>query len=189
MSALVLRRAAAAGAVALLAVALATPQAPASAAAAAGPYGRSVTGTVFFPNPVQQTGNQALTDRHDSDGPAFASSYRAVTLQHLDASGSLTGRWVRVKSETGAPVQVAGGALPAYHRDADQFEQVMGYYWVDTAQAYLQSLGFGSELRPVNQRQIELRINQYGSDNSFFRPTRPTSRSAREASTTRRTPR
>jgi Zn-dependent metalloprotease len=45
----------------------------------------------------------------------------------------------------------------------------MGYYWVDTAQAYLQSLGFGSRLRPVNQRRIELRIDQYGGDNSFFR--------------------
>jgi Zn-dependent metalloprotease len=30
-------------------------------------------------------------------------------------------------------------------------------------------LGFGSALRPVNQRQIELRINQFGGDNSFFR--------------------
>jgi Zn-dependent metalloprotease len=40
---------------------------------------------------------------------------------------------------------------------------------VTTAQRYLQHLGFGSGLRPVNQRQIELRINQYGGDNSFFR--------------------
>ena len=45
----------------------------------------------------------------------------------------------------------------------------MGYYWVTTAQEYLQHLGFGSRLRPVNQRQIELRINQFGGDNSFFR--------------------
>ena len=45
----------------------------------------------------------------------------------------------------------------------------MGYYWVTTAQEYLQHLGFGSTLRPVNQRQIELRINQFGGDNSFFR--------------------
>jgi zinc metalloprotease ZmpB len=30
-------------------------------------------------------------------------------------------------------------------------------------------LGFGSTLRPVNQRQIQLRINQFGGDNSFFR--------------------
>jgi Zn-dependent metalloprotease len=45
----------------------------------------------------------------------------------------------------------------------------MVYHWVNTAQAYLQHLGFGSTLRPVNQRQIELRIGQYGGDNSFFR--------------------
>ena len=45
----------------------------------------------------------------------------------------------------------------------------MGYYWVTTAQHYIQHLGFGSSLPPVNQRQIELRINQYGGDNSFFR--------------------
>ena len=45
----------------------------------------------------------------------------------------------------------------------------MGYYWVTTAQEYLQLLGFGSTLPPVNQRQIELRINQFGGDNSFFR--------------------
>ena len=64
---------------------------------------------------------------------------------------------------------MVGGAFPDWHRDVDQFEQVMGYYWVTTAQEYLQHLGFGSTLRPVNQRQIELRINQFGGDNSFFR--------------------
>jgi Zn-dependent metalloprotease len=46
----------------------------------------------------------------------------------------------------------------------------MGYYWVTTAQAYFRSLGFGSTYPSVNDRQIELRINQYGGDNSFFRP-------------------
>jgi hypothetical protein len=170
VSARPVRRAVAAGAVGLLAVALATPATPATAAPEPGPYDRSASGTVFFPNPVQQTGNEALTDMGDSDGPAFASSYRRVTLRHLDASGRLTGKWVRVKSTTGPAVRITAGSIPAYHRDADQFEQVMGYYWVDTAQAYLQSLGFGSELRPVDQRQIELRIDQFGGDNSFFRP-------------------
>jgi Zn-dependent metalloprotease len=74
-----------------------------------------------------------------------------VTLTDLDGSGRLSGRYVVV------------------HRDVDQFEQVMGYFWVTTAQHYLQHLGFGSTLRPVNQRQIELRIDQFGGDNSFFR--------------------
>jgi hypothetical protein len=139
------------------------------AAPAAAADSGTARGTAFYPNPVQQLGDQSLTDQKDADYPALAAAYRQVTLAHLDGSGTLTGRYVRVKSETGAPALAVNGAFPAWHRDADQFEQVMGYYWVDTAQSYLQSLGFGGTLRPVNQRQIELRINQYGGDNSFFR--------------------
>jgi hypothetical protein len=131
--------------------------------------GHDVAATVFFPNPVQTLGDQTLTDRKDSDYAALAPAYRQVTLTDLDASGSLSGRYVRVKSQTGSAVAVSGTSLPAYHRDADQFEQVMGYYWVTTAHHYLQSLGFGGDLPKVNDRQIELRINQYGGDNSFFR--------------------
>jgi hypothetical protein len=139
------------------------------AQAASNPFGASATGTVFFPNPVQQLGNQNLTDDKDADDPVFAPAYKQVTLTDLDTSGTLTGRYAIVKSSTGAAAQATGGAFPAYHRDADQFEQVMGYYWVTQAQHYLQSLGFGSQLRPVNQRQIEVRIDQFGGDNSFFK--------------------
>jgi hypothetical protein len=127
------------------------------------------TATVFYPNAVQSTGDESLVDDHDRDSAAFAPAYRTVTLTDLDSSGTLAGRYVRVKSETGKAAEAVNGAFPAWHRDSDQFEQVMGYYWVTTAQHYIQSLGFGSRLRPVNQRQIELRINQYGGDNSFFR--------------------
>ena len=134
-------------------------------------YATSAGGTVFFPSPVQQLGDQSLTDQKDADYPALQPAYRRVTLTDLDGSGTLSGRYV-VKSETGSPARAVNGDFPAWHRDADQFEQVMGYYWVTTAQAYLQSLGFGGNLRPVNQRQIELRINQYGGDNSFFRPNK-----------------
>ena len=45
----------------------------------------------------------------------------------------------------------------------------MGYYWITQAQLYIQSLGFGSALPAVNKRQQQLRINQYGGDNSFYR--------------------
>ena len=137
--------------------------------AASDPFGHSATGTVFYPNPVQQLGLEGLTDDKDADSPAFAAAYRRVTLTDLDGSGTLTGRYVTVKSATGKAVRYSGSALTAWHRDSDQFEQVMGYYWVDTAQAYLQHLGFGSVLRPVNHRQIQLRIDQFGGDNSFFR--------------------
>jgi hypothetical protein len=150
---------------------LATGGALAGGASAASndPFGGQAEGTVFYPNPVQQLGIQTLTDNKDADYPALAPAYRRVTLTDLDASGTLTGRYVRVKSATGQAAQTVDGSFPVWHRDADQFEQVMGYYWVTTAQHYLQALGFGSALRPVNQRQIELRINQFGGDNSFFR--------------------
>jgi hypothetical protein len=142
---------------------------PGTAAATGTTFTASARGTVFYPNPVQQTGLESLTDRKDADYAALQPAYRRVTLTDLDGSGSLTGRWVRVKSTTGTPARIDAGVLPAYHRDADQFEQVMGYYWVTTAHHYLSSLGFGSDLPPVNNRQIELRINQFGGDNSFFR--------------------
>jgi len=140
-----------------------------SVANAASTPAHSAAGTVFFPNPVQQLGRQDLTDNKDADDPVFASAYSRVTLTDLDGSGGLTGTYVTVKSNTGKPAIAVAGNFPDFHRDVDQFEQVMGYYWVTTAQRYLQHLGFGSTLRPVNQRQIELRINQFGGDNSFFR--------------------
>lgn len=162
-----LRRAMSAAVAVVAAVMLA---ATASAAYATdGSFGSTATGTVFFPNPVQQLGLQDLVDNKDADDPVFGPAYRSVTLTDLDGSGTLTGTYVTVKSKTGKPAQAVDGAFPAYHRDADQFEQVMGYYWVTTSQAYLQHLGFGTTLRPVNQRQIELRIDQFGGDNSFFR--------------------
>ena len=164
---MVIRRATTAT-VAIVAAAWVAGVAPA-AQAATDPFTHTATATVFFPNPVTQTGNESLTDSNDADLPAFAPAYKLVTLEHLDGSGGLTGKYVVVKSSTGKAAVATNGAFPAFHRDVDQFEQVMGYYWVDRAQAYLQFLGFGSTLPAANQRQIELRIDQFGGDNSFFK--------------------
>jgi hypothetical protein len=154
----------------VLTVAAATSVAPAQASST--PFTHIASGVAFYPNPVQSLGNESLTDQKDADYAALAPAYHGVTLTHLDGSGTLTGQYVRVKSSTGTPARAVTGAFPPYHRDADQFEQVMGYYWVTTAQEYLQHLGFGGALRPVNQRQIELRVGQYGGDNSFFKDTK-----------------
>ena len=43
----------------------------------------------------------------------------------------------------------------------------MAYYWVTEAQKYIQCLGFGSTRRAVNKESQDIRINQYGIDNSF----------------------
>ena len=124
------------------------------------------SGTVFLPNPVADLQNQALTDQKDADYPALAAAYHRVTLRDLDGSGRLVGKWANIVSETGAPAYSPTNEFH-YRRDDDRFEQVMAYYWVTEAQRYIQSLGFGSTLRPVNKESQDLRINQWGADNSF----------------------
>src|SRR3954465_12226491 len=81
-------------------------------------------GQVFAPNPVADLGIQTLTDQKDSDyfSALYPQAYHRVTLTDLDASGTLTGAYAKVISETGkAAVDTGGGFV--YTRDQDQFEQ------------------------------------------------------------------
>ncbi len=123
-------------------------------------------GQVFMVNPVQSSGNQNLVDAKDAATAVPGSQYAIVPLRNLDGSGTLTGRWVNVRAETGTPARAADGRF-VYSRQQDQFEQVMAYFWVNQAQEYLQSLGFGSALPPVNAESQDVRTNQWGQDNSF----------------------
>jgi hypothetical protein len=43
----------------------------------------------------------------------------------------------------------------------------MAYYWVTEAQKYIQSLGFGTSRRAIDNRPQAVRIDQLGQDNSF----------------------
>jgi len=131
-----------------------------------GPGLSTGTGQVFLPNPVAALGNQSLTDQKDADYPALAGAYAMVTLTNLDGSGFLKGDWANIRSETGTPAYSATNTF-VYRRDDDRFEQVMAYYWITEAQKYIQSLGFGSTLPPVNRESQDIRINQWGLDNSF----------------------
>ncbi|MEU7553658.1 M4 family metallopeptidase [Streptomyces sp. NPDC044571] len=121
---------------------------------------------LFMVNPVQSSGDQTLTDAKDAADAVPASAYATAALRNLDGSGSLSGRWAYVRSDTGSSAKTADAG--AYSRADDQFEQVMAYFWVNEAQEYLQGLGFGSELPGANDRAQPVRINQYGADNSFF---------------------
>jgi hypothetical protein len=138
------------------------------------PTARSATapGQVFAPNPVADLGIQSLTDQKDADyfsaNPRLRGAYHRVTLTDLATPAALSGAYVTVKSETGPAAANAGSGF-VFTRDQDQFEQVMAYYWITRAQVYIQSLGFGSTLPAVNRRQVSVRINQFGGDNSFFR--------------------
>jgi hypothetical protein len=155
-----------------IATALLLAAAPAAVAAPKPSAGSTAEGQVFAPNPVADLGIETLTDQKDADyfsaDPTLARAYHRKTLTDLDGTGTLTGTYAKVISSTGkAAVNTGGGFI--YTRDQDQFEQTMAYYWVTQAQHYIQSLGFGSTLRPVNERQQLLRIDQFGGDNSFYR--------------------
>jgi hypothetical protein len=135
-------------------------------AAKGGPDTSTGTGRVFFPNPVAYLQDQTLTDQKDADYPALQPAYQIVTLTNLDGSGYLQGDWATVRSETGDPAFSSDNAF-IYNRHDDRFEQVMAYYWITEAQKYIQSLGFGTTYRPVNMKSQNVRINQWGQDNSF----------------------
>jgi zinc metalloprotease ZmpB len=121
---------------------------------------------VFVPNPVQSLGDETLTDQKDSDAAVPATAYHTVTLTNLDGSGFLHGDYATVYSETGNPAFSPSNTF-MYTRHQDEFEQVMAYYWITEAQKYIQSLGFGSTLRAIDNQPQKVRINQYGADNSF----------------------
>ena len=151
------------GVVALTGLVAALTGAPASA----GPVPGTATGSVFKVNPVQSSGDESLTDQKDSATAVPAQEYALVTLTNLDGSGYLRGEWANVVSETGKAAFAPPGGSYVFDRHDDEFEQVMGYYWVTQAQLYLRSLGFGSTLPPVNAESQDVRIGQYGVDNSF----------------------
>jgi zinc metalloprotease ZmpB len=131
-----------------------------------GPGTSTGTGRVFFPNPVAQLQDQGLTDQDDADYVALQPAYVQVALTNLDGSGYLSGDWANIRGSTG-PLAYSASNTFLYDRSDDRFEQVMAYYWVTQAQLYIQSLGFGSTLRPVNMESQDIRINQWGADNSY----------------------
>ena len=150
-------------AAALVSVAVATTVAFAAKPGPGSPTGQA---SVFASNPVEDLGDQTLTDDNDSDAAVPEAAYRTVPLTDLDGSGYLRGRWAEIVSETGNPAYSLSNDF-IYTRSQDEFEQVMAYYWITESQKYIQSLGFGTRFRPVNMEPQRVRINQWGLDNSF----------------------
>ena len=124
-------------------------------------------GLVFKVNPVQSSGDQELVDQDDSWSAVPASEYGAVRLRGLDGSGYLTGDYVTIqKAEGGLAYDRSGRFL--YGRADDRFEQVMAYFWITQAQAYLQDLGFGRRLPGIAQEQLKVKVNLKKKDDSVF---------------------
>src|SRR5690348_14569504 len=150
----------------LAVITLVTGTATSAMAASPGPGSSTGTGSVFVPNPVQSLGDESLTDQKDADAAVPAAAYHDVTLTNLDGSGNLSGDYAAVVSETGNRAFSPTNTF-RYTRHQDEFEQVMAYYWVTEAQKYIQSLGFGTSRRAIDNRPQAVRIDQLGQDNSF----------------------
>jgi zinc metalloprotease ZmpB len=132
-----------------------------------GPGGDTGVGSVFVSNPVQSLGNESLTDQKDSDAAVPSAAYYDVPLTHLNGSGFLSGDYANVYSSTGNLAYSATNTF-RYRRNQDEFEQVMAYYWITESQTYIHDvLGFGKTRRAINNGPQDVRINQWGVDNSF----------------------
>ena len=127
---------------------------------------KTATASVFWVNPVQDLRDESLTDQKDSAGAVPAAAYHQVTLTHLAGTGFLEGDYVRVRNDTGPSAYSPENDF-TYTRDDDRFEQVMAYFWITEAQLYLQRLGFTGP-KAILENGIDVRINQWGQDNSYF---------------------
>src|SRR3569623_346413 len=161
--------------IAALAVAALGVARAAVATAAKNPGGGATgVGSVFADTPVQELGNETLADQNDADSAVPAAASHDVTLTNLDGSGYLCGDFACGRTST---VNLAFSPTNTfrYTRHADEFEQVMAYYWITEAQKYVHSLGFGEPggLPPVDNVPQPVRIDQNGVDNSFT-PAHPT---------------
>jgi Zn-dependent metalloprotease len=120
------------------------------------------TGQVFLVNAVVATRNTTLRDNKDSASAVPSSAYRMVSLPDLDGSGFLDGRYA---SSSASKRRVSSASQSfVFDRSQNGFSETMGYYFLDYAQRYIQSLGFTS----VNNRQQVFSIDRYSKDNSFY---------------------
>ena len=131
-----------------------------------GPDAKWVTGKArtFDPNPPAKLQDQGLTDQNDSDAAVPNKGYSDRKLKNLDKSHTLVGRWAKVVNE-----DLAGSPNNEYFfkRHAEEFEQVMAYYALDTEQMYYRKLGH----KNVNAEPQKIETNTFAGDNSFYSPS------------------
>jgi Zn-dependent metalloprotease len=126
------------------------------------------TGQVLLVNAVVATRDNTLRDNNDAVSAVPPSAYRSVTLLGLDGTGFLDGSYAS-SSATKRRVSSASETF-IFDRSNNGFSETMGYYFLDYAQRYIQSLGFSS----VNNRQQIFSVDRYKKDNSFYDSSRKT---------------
>jgi Zn-dependent metalloprotease len=122
------------------------------------------TGQVFRVNAVVATHDNTLTDQDDAASAVPSSAYSIVTLRGLDGGGLLDGTYAS-SSRTRKRASSSTNTF-VFDRSDDGFSETMGYYYIDYAERYIQSLGFAN----VNNRQQVFGVNRLKVDNSFYSP-------------------
>lgn len=123
------------------------------------------TGQVFKDNAVVATQNNNLVDNNDAASAVPTTAYSTVTLQGLNGNNRLDGQFA---SGSASRVRAAGTNNSfIFLRNSNSFSETMAYFHIDTAQRYIQSLGFTS----VNNRQLVYSIDRLTDDNSFYSPS------------------
>lgn len=121
-------------------------------------------GQVYNVNAIVATHDNSLRDNNDAASAVPLSAYRIVTLQGLVGNGVLDGAYAS-SSRTKKQVFDAGNNF-IFDRSNDGFSETMGYYYLDYAERYIQSLGFTN----VNNRRQVFAVNRLKIDNSFYSP-------------------
>ena len=131
---------------------------------------RDGVGDVFLVNPVVDLRNPDLEDMDDSADAVPREAYREVVLRELDGTGMLTGPYVTTAQTPNAVRRVR--LQYSFLRDDDAFEEVMIYHHIDSAQRFIQSLGFDN----IYNRRIVAYANAqppgipYTEVQAFFAP-------------------
>ncbi len=121
-------------------------------------------GQVFNVNAVVATHDPTLRDNGDAASAVPVSAYRVVTLQGLTGSGFLEGTYAASSKTKKQAFDPSNSFI--FDRSNDGFSETMGYYYLDYAERYIQSLGFTN----INNRQQVFSVNRLKIDNSFYAP-------------------
>ena len=122
------------------------------------------TGQVFMVNAIVATQDNSLRDNLDAASAVPLNAYTTVTLQGLLGNGFLDGDYA-----SSANTKKRASSLVndfSFDRSSDGFSETMGYYYIDHAERYIQSLGFNN----INNRQQVFAVNRLKIDNSFYSP-------------------
>jgi fungalysin/thermolysin propeptide/fungalysin metallopeptidase (M36) len=120
------------------------------------------TGQVFQVSAIVATHNNDLRDQEDAANAVPQSAYLLKPLEDLNGSGFLDGPYAS-SSATKRRV-FSKDLIFMFDRSSNGFSETMGYYFLDYAQRYIQSLGFTN----VNNRQQVFSVDRYKKDNSFY---------------------